>query len=190
MTRFHAMTVTGTVLAGLALPFCATGPASAAPSPWETYQEAYGPEVTENFCDVDGLALAQQGVADGRFRTTTHGSDGLDYYYDRAHFSDTWTNLATGELVTIDGFYKGGAKQITDNGDGTLTILIQNTDNTVYRADGQVIARDTGVFRYELLFDHAGTPTDPSDDVFLEFRIVKATGQQPDFCTTIVQAIG
>ena len=39
--------------------------------------------------------------------------------------------------------------------------------------------------------DHGGTPTDPSDDQFLEFHgVVKFVGHSEDYCTAIVQAIG
>lgn len=193
MIKRLGIAVSALAMVGLVLPSVfMVGAASATPSKWETYHDEYGPQVSEDFCGVPGLTVEQQGVADGRFRVTAHGPDGLPYYYDRADFTDTWTNLATGEFVTVLGSYQGGAIRVTDNGDGTVTILIQNTDNTVtYSEDGQVIARDTGVVRFEFLFDHAGTPTDPSDDEFLDFLgVVKETGRNDDWCAALVQAIG
>jgi hypothetical protein len=54
-----------------------------------------------------------------------------------------------------------------------------------------VITRGAGQFTYEVLFDHSGTPTDPSDDVFLDFlRLVRDTGRNPDRCAAIIEAIG
>ena len=38
--------------------------------------------------------------------------------------------------------------------------------------------------------DHGGTPTDPSDDELLEQVLIKQVGNTPDFCSTIIQAIG
>jgi len=46
---------------------------------------------------------------------------------------------------------------VTDNGDGTLTILVLGTGNfTVNGEDGKAIARSPGQLRFELLIDHAG----------------------------------
>ena len=76
-------------------------------------------------------------------------------------------------------------QRVTDNGDGTLTILVLTTGNEVlYGEDGKAIARNPGQLRFEFLVDHGGTPTDPSDDEFLEFLgVVKdSTGRNDDFC--------
>ena len=52
-------------------------------------------------------------------------------------------------------------KRITDNGDGTLTILILATGNAVlYGANGKAIARNPGQVRFELVVAHNGTPND------------------------------
>jgi hypothetical protein len=38
--------------------------------------------------------------------------------------------------------------------------------------------------------DHGGTPTDPSDDEFLDFRLVKeSTGRTDDFCAAVVPVL-
>jgi hypothetical protein len=70
--------------------------------------------------------------------------------------------VATGEFVT--DFSKTLEKdlRITDNGDGTLTILVLATGNAVvYDENGKAIARNPGQVRFELLIDHGGTPTGP-----------------------------
>jgi hypothetical protein len=82
--------------------------------------------------------------------------------------------------------------RITDNGDGTLTILVLATGNSVvYGANGKAIARNPGQIRFELLIDHGGTPTDPSDDEFLKFLgvVKESTGRTDDFCSAVVPAI-
>ena len=79
--------------------------------------------------------------------------------------------------------------RVTDNGDGTLTILILATGNTVhYGEDGKAIAWNPGQQRIEILVDHGGTPTDPSDDEFLEFLgvVKESTGRSDDFCEAAV----
>jgi hypothetical protein len=81
---------------------------------------------------------------------------------------------------------------VTDNGDGTLTILILATGNDVlYGEDGKAIARNPGQIRFEILVDHGGTPTDPSDDEFLaDLGLVKgSTGRSDDFCEAAVPAL-
>ena len=81
---------------------------------------------------------------------------------------------------------------MTDNGDGTLTILTLGTGNDVYYGpDGDVIGRNPGQIRSEFIVDHGGTPTDPSDDEFLvDLGIVKgSTGRSDDFCEAAVPAL-
>jgi hypothetical protein len=83
--------------------------------------------------------------------------------------------------------------RVTDNGDGTQTILILATGNAVlYGDDGKAIARNPGQIRFEILVDDGGTPTDPSDDEFLDFLgVVKgSTGRSDDFCEAAVPALG
>ena len=79
---------------------------------------------------------------------------------------------------------------MTDNGDGTLTILGLNAAkmSVVYGPDGKAIARGPGQIRFEVLIDNGGTPSDPSDDEELEFLgIVEGpTGRTDDFCEAVV----
>jgi hypothetical protein len=58
----------------------------------------------------------------------------------------------------------------------------------VYGPDGKAIARNPGQLRFELLIDNGGTPTDPSDDEFLEFLgfVKGSTGRTDDFCAAAV----
>ncbi len=81
--------------------------------------------------------------------------------------------------------------RVTDNGDGTLTILILSTGNAViYNSNGKAIGRNPGQVRFELLVDHGGTPSDPSDDTEISFEQVKgSTGRTDDFCEVVVPAL-
>lgn len=80
---------------------------------------------------------------------------------------------------------------MTDNGDGTLTILVQLMGNATLYADGKAIGKDSGQVRIEILIDHGGTPADPSDDEFVaDLGVVKEpTGRNDDFCATVVPAL-
>jgi hypothetical protein len=73
--------------------------------------------------------------------------------------------------------------KVTDNGDGTLTILVLATgSNKLYGPDGRLVLNDPGQVRFELLIDHGGMPADPSDDEFIaDLGIVMAA---PDGTTS------
>ncbi|HJR95736.1 MAG TPA: hypothetical protein VJ807_09890 [Gaiellaceae bacterium] len=51
-----------------------------------------------------------------------------------------------------------------------------------------MIARNPGQVRVEILIDHGGTPTDPSDDEELAFLgvVKESPGRNDDFCEAAV----
>ena len=188
--RSLALSATAAVLFALTLPLVGLGAASAAPSHWETFDETWGPQPWENFCGVPGLTLIEQGGGQARSRTTIHASDGLPYDAGHAEVTDTWTNAA-GEVVYNVASNNSWTHKITDNGDGTLTIVEMYTANETYIYDGQVIAKSTGRQGSVVLWDHAGTPADTSDDVFLAILDqLRNTGHTPDFCDVLVGTLG
>jgi hypothetical protein len=179
----------------LALGAAAAVMLAAGASAGQIFSETFHEEdtlVLNDFCDVPGLTVELAFVVDGRVHAVPHGPDGLPHF--GVHFvrTDVFTNLAndksvTGVLNEIDKDLR-----VTDNGDGTLTIIVLATGNFVlYGEDGKAIARDPGQTRFEILIDHGGTPTDPSDDEFLAFLgVVKgSTGRSDDFCAAAVPAL-
>jgi hypothetical protein len=168
--------------------------ATAAPSPWEVVHEVYdtqNPLTFENFCHVQGLTVVAGGSIDFRQRTTTQGADGLPYYTSHTTaFVDSYTNKATGAVATSTGKYTFHTIRVTDNGDGTLTVMSQYTINTQITDNaGHIVARDTGIYRYVSVVDHGGTPSDPSDDIELESSDLRSNGLETDACAVIVTAI-
>ena len=164
--------------------------ASAEPLLKESFHDE-GTFVEENFCDA-GLTVDGSFVVDGRVLGVAHGPDGLAYFLEHVHATVTFTNRANGKTVTLTSRVVSKDLRVTDNGDGTLTILILATGNDVlYGPDGKAIGRNPGQIRFEILIDHAGTPTDPFDDVFLaELGLVKgSTGRSDGFCETTVPAL-
>ncbi|MGH3926144.1 MAG: hypothetical protein ACRDTT_25335, partial [Pseudonocardiaceae bacterium] len=145
-----------------------------------------GTEVIEDFCG--DLLVRHDFEVDVYFSGKPHGSDGLIYFADRFRGSDSWTNLANDKAFTIVFNSQQKDLRVTDNGDGTLTILIKSRgQQKVYGPDGQRLFLDAGIFSFEILVDHGGTPTDPSDDEFLaDLGVVKVTGRSDtagrDFC--------
>src|SRR5204863_4922889 len=124
MTRIRTMTSVAAALAGSAIwSLAMAGAAMAAPSHWETNHFEGGPDTFANFCGVTRLTVTNRYVVDGRSRTTAHGPDGLPYYVEFSLHHNTWTNAATGEYVTVDWRLRDSYQKVTDNGDGTFTVI-------------------------------------------------------------------
>ena len=105
--------------------------------------------------------------------------------------------VATNRTFTeVDNFIVKD-QRVTDNGDGTLTILIKATGSVkFYGPDGKLLFNDPGRTQFEILVDNGGTPQNPEDDVFLEeLGIVKgSTGRNDtagrDFCEDFLEFTG
>ena len=179
----------------LALGATATAILAAVASAGQAFHETFHEEETlieASFCGVAGLTVEFKRVTDGRVHIVSRGRDGLAYFAFHIQETQTVTNLANGKSVNATVTFVDKDLRVTDNGDGTLTILVLATGNEVlYGMDGKAIARNPGQVRFELLIDHNGTPTDPSDDEFLAFLgIVKgSTGRSDDFCAASVAAL-
>ena len=148
--------------------------------------------VLEDFCDVPGLTVEVAFVMDLRVHAVPHGRDRLAYFLQHGIRTEVLTNPATGKSLTSVAKVIEKDMRVTDNGDGTLTILILATGNAVlYGENGKAIARNPGQIRFEILVDHGGTPNDPSDDEFLaDLGVVKgSTGRSDDFCEAAVPGL-
>jgi hypothetical protein len=166
-----------------------------AASAGEVFRETIHEEdtvVLSDFCDVPGLTVELAFVRDISVHAVPHGPDGLVYFLQHGTETDVFTNLANDKSVTAFLNVIEKDQRVTDNGDGTLTILVLATGNAVlYGEDGKAIARDPGQIRFEILIDDGGTPNDPSDDEFLAFLgVVKgSTGRSDDFCEAAVPTL-
>jgi hypothetical protein len=176
------------VLSATAAVMLAAGAAAQPPFKERFHDE--GTFVEEDFCGA-GLTVDGTFVVDGSLLVVAHGPDGLAYFLEHISQTTTFTNRANGKTVTFDSIVVNKDLRVTDNGDGTLTILGLRTGNDVfYGPDGNVIGRNPGQIRVEILVDHSGTPSDPSDDVELDFRLVReSTGRSDDFCEVAVPAL-
>jgi hypothetical protein len=160
----------------------------------QVFQERFHDEgtfVLENFCGVAGLTVTDEFVFDGKFGAVQRGPNGFEYFHENVKETEVLTNLVNGKTVTLVNTAYGKDLKLTDNGDGTLTVLAMGTGNEViYGADGKAIYRNPGQSRFELLFDHGGTPTDRSDDEFISVELVKgSTGRTDDFCAAVLPAL-
>jgi hypothetical protein len=149
-------------------------------------------ERISNFCDVTDLTVRQDVTVNGRYVIRSRGRDRLAYFQNHVRVRTVYTNGGTGEYVTETVTSLEKDLRVTDNGDGTLTILVLATGNaTVYDESGKAIARNPGQIRYEVLIDHGGTPAEPADDTFIEFLgvVKESTGRTDDFCAAVVPAL-
>ncbi len=191
MTRVPTLTVTGAVGLALALTL-GVGPSTAKPLASGTFHDEFS-EVVPDFCGVEGLTIDRDVVVDGRFRIGSRGPNRLPYYMEHVSSVLVDTNPATGRSVRTVERVLDKDHRVTDNGDGTSTILVLATGNsTTYDDSGKAIARNPGQVRFRILIDNGGTPQDPADDEFLEFLgLVKgSTGRSDDFCAAAVPALG
>jgi hypothetical protein len=165
-------------------------PVSATPIDSDTIHDEFS-FVVEDTCGVPGFTSRVDGVADLRFRVNSRGSDQLPTVNEHLTQTLVFTNLMTGKFVTIENRENGNDAGATDEA-GILTYVTVHTGTSVmYDMNGKVIARDTGQTRFELHFDDGGTPTDPTDDVFLDATTLKETGLPGiDYCAETVRAIG
>ena len=119
----------------------------------------------------------------------SRGRDGLVYFSANVQGTTVYTNLDTGKTYSNTYNITDRDQQVTDNGDGTLTITIaQPGSNKWFDSDGRLLFVTGGTFWFQILVDDGGTPTDPSDDQEIEgsFVVVKDAGHDGtagrDFC--------
>ena len=138
-------------------------------------------EEEENFCGEQGLTVEFVTHTVGRYHVVTRGRDQLPYYGANLKVTEVVTNVETGNSVMSTATVRDKDQRVTDNGDGTLTVLVLATGNAVlYGPDGKAIARNPGQVRFEILIDSNGE--------FLEFLgdVKESTGRNDDFCEAAV----
>ncbi len=96
------------------------------------------------------------------------------------HGESTHTNLATGRAFTFVWNYLEQEIKVTDNGDGTVSVLSQLPGpETIYGPDGQLVSTNGGTMRLLTILDLAGTRLDPTDDQVVSQTLVSANGGKP-----------
>jgi hypothetical protein len=147
-------------------------------------------EIVRGFC---GLARVR---VDAHIRShllfNAHGRERLGYFHGNFRGTFSYTNLATGKTMTEILRVTDKDLKVTNNRDGTLTILALATGvHKVLGPDGKVFLIDSGQVRFAFVVDHGGTPSDPSDDeIVADLGIVKeSTGRNDlegrDFCEDV-----
>jgi hypothetical protein len=177
----------GSVLAAAVVGAALAVPVMAAPLDRGTYH------FEDTFIDADfcgaGLEVQIEIVVDGRFMFNQRGHTAA--FNSQEHRRETITNLANGEWVYDDFRVLANDIHVTDNGDGTITVLTMATGPfTLYDSAGKPIARNSGQVRDELVLDYNDTLLDPSDDILISVERVKdSTGTNDDFCAAALAAL-
>lgn len=140
-----------------------------------------------DFCGVATHVHAEFRIAFGEKAT---GKERLVAAWANDHGFHAYTNVATNMTMTatLNGVSKDD--RVTDNGDGTLTIITKFSGvETLIGPDGTTLARDPGTFVEKLVVDHAGTPAFPEDDVLLSDEVIRnAPAEDSDGCAIFLQA--
>jgi hypothetical protein len=141
-------------------------PANAAPSVRERFVESF-----EGSFDECGFDVRFEGVEHVNLLINARGSDGLPYFGARVRGRIEWTNaeVEDGPVFAADYVFNDRDSRVTDNGDGTLTLLVKLSGREAFSLEGRQLFLNAGLRQFELLVDHGGTPTDPSDDEVVDF---------------------
>jgi hypothetical protein len=144
-----------------------------------------------DFCDEPGLNVTLDNTFDGTFTVKTHGADQIGYYAEHTTFTQRVTNDANGKFTRVVERTINKDLRITDNHDGTVTIIVLATGgSTLYDMTGKAIARNPGQVRFRIVFSDNGTPDFPDDDYEVSFEQIKgSTGRSDDYCAATVAAI-
>jgi hypothetical protein len=175
------------VLAAAAAAVALAAPVSAAPLDGGRFHDEFS-FVDPDFCGA-GLAVLVEGTNDGRFMFNKRGATGA--FTVQEHFRDTYTNLDNDAYITDEGRVLSNDIHVTDNGDGTITVLTQSTGPfTLYDSSGRPIARNSGLVRDRFVLDYNDTLLFPDDDIFISGeRVLGSTGTNDDFCEAALAAL-
>jgi hypothetical protein len=181
-----ALLITGLAIAGA---IGTSTSASAQPLEHGRFHDVF----TETF-DCDGTPTQLDVDAWVNFNVVKRGP-GLVYFGNSVRGTEVYTNLNTAGTFTQIFTANFRDLHVTDNGDGTLTIVVQGAGSSRwYDTDGNFVLADPGQIRFQFMVDHMGTPDDPFDDEEIDgsFQIIReSTGrndtQGRDFCADLVE---
>lgn len=173
-------TLLGTLTTTAVLAALSSPPASARIVERGTFHDEFS-FTDRDFCGA-GLKVDVEGTVDGKYRITSRSPGGFDYYLENVTVGVLYTDRATGLSVTdIQPNTVGKDQSITDNGDGTVTLITLLTGGErTYGHEGNLIASNSGQVRFEVVFD-AATGKELSSEL-----IFGSTGTNDDFCAAVL----
>ena len=131
--------------------------------------------VVKRYCG--DIRVRIEGTDTGSGTVRLNGRGALPLYTVNHHGGLTVTNLATGKAVTFTWNYLEQELSATDNGDGTVSVvlMVPGPEKT-FGPDGEVILFNGGNMRLLLTVDYGGTLGDGSDDVVVDERLISSNG--------------
>jgi hypothetical protein len=180
MTRHRSIhSLLGTAFATAALVALVAPPASARIVERDSFHDEFS-GTNDNFCDA-GIAVDFEATVDGRYQVNSRGPGGPDYFLEKTTVVNVFTapNGMTATDIQPNTINKD--LSITENPDGTLTIIALLTGgNRTLGNDGHLIAKNSGQVRFEIVYDPA-TDTELSNEL-----VFGSTGTNDDFCAAIL----
>jgi hypothetical protein len=180
MTRRATTSILLGTLTAVASVAMLSAPASARIVDGEKFHDEFG-DTDDNFCDA-GLAVDFEVTLDGRFKVNSRGPGGPDYFMQKTRAVVEYTDQATGKHATdIQPNTLDKDLHLTDNGDGTLTIIALLTGGErTYGDSGKLIARNSGQVRFRIVYDYV-------NDIELSNELIfGSTGTNEDFCEAVL----
>jgi len=186
-----AAAVTGVFALGAATQASA---AQAAVDHWSNDSTSVHPAGSEDFCDL-GFDVVEHNTEQGNGTRVFRGPVGNYYTWARFTGTTTWSNPGNGHQLSVDYAGSDRDQNVVDNGDGTVTIEVQDTGPHRYSANGTFVFVDAGMTRYRIIIDRKGTPTNLDDDEFVAFLGVdQSAGVRQtsgrDFCSDLNTFLG
>lgn len=194
MPRTRVTQAVVAVLTALLVPATA-GAADARPLVQQHYSDVYDvllpdPDDPNGFFCGGLVDVPLHGEVDGYFSVKNHGDGLFPYFADRFRSTLVYTNPLTGLTYTVVRVRQTKDLSITDNGDGTLTLVGLNTGGLwAYGPDGELLGRQNGLSRDTFLVDTMGT-ADPFDDQLTHVGDPVTAGLHTttDFCSDFLAA--
>jgi len=180
MARTSHLLTAPVLAAGLL--FAAAAPASAAPP--ERFPLDFAVSGTsDDFCDA-GLAVQPTFTYEQTGTATLRWRGGLPYFQGHSRIVQTFTY--EGSTVTVlSPHLLEKDLSVTDNGDGTATIILLFTGpQRTVAENGRILAKDDGQIRERWIYDEA------VDDIVSRERIFGSTGTNDDFCSAVLEHWG
>jgi hypothetical protein len=118
----------------------------------------------------------------------------------KGNFSGTVTSTSVETGLSVVNRMSNAYRDIsvTDNGDGTATIITATTGvpEQLMTPDGKVLVKDVGRVVFKIIIDFNGTPLDAEDDEFISQEVISESGPHPDlesnfeiFCQVVTDAL-
>jgi hypothetical protein len=186
MTRHRrTSTILGTLTAAATLVALGAPPASATIVDSGPIQDQF-PFTDNDFCGA-GVSVVGDVTLSGKYRVTSRRpGDGLDYYLENLRVEQTITDQATGlSVYDIQPNTLSKDQTLTDNGDGTITIInLATGGERTYGHEGSLIARNSGQVRFRIVYDYV-------HDVEISRELIfGSTGTNDDFCEAVLSDWG